>query len=81
MVNVFYVENLTAAVTGISVCHTRAVSSSGQSSFCLFIAVRNEDFMSSGSELLKAGSMVNLELEDVEGEYCGEVGGNVPAFI
>ena len=77
----FYVENLTAAMTGISVCHTRAVSSSGQSSFCLFIAVCNEDFMSSGSELLKAGSMVNLELEDVEGEYCGQVGGTVPAFI
>ena len=68
-------------VTGISVCHTGAVSSSGQSSFCLFIAVCNEDFMSSDSELLKAGSMVNLELEDVEGEYCGPVVGTIPIFI
>jgi len=36
-------------VMGISVCHTRAVSSLGQSSFCLFIAVGNEAFMSSDS--------------------------------
>jgi len=68
-------------VTGISVCHTRAVSSLGQSSFCLFIAVCNEAFMSSVSELLKGGSMVYLELEDVEGEYCGPVGRTVPALI
>ena len=68
-------------VTRISVCHTRAVSSLGQSSFCLFIALCNEAFMSSDSELLKVGSMVNLELGEVGGEYCGQVGGNVPAFI
>jgi hypothetical protein len=37
--------------------------------------------MSSDSKLFKAGSLVNLELEDVAGECCGPVGGTVPEFI
>lgn len=55
-------------MTGISFCHTRAVSSLGQSSFCLCLSLCNAAFMSSDSELFKAASLVNLELEDVEGE-------------
>lgn len=55
-------------MTGISFCHKRAVSFLGQSSFCLFIALCNAAFMSSESELFKAGSLANLELEDLEGE-------------
>ena len=47
----------------------------------MFIAVRNEAFMSSDYEFLTAGSVVNIELEDVEGEYYVPVGGTVPAFI